>query len=71
MHSIVRKGNRAVFDMDDNCQDVACIENRQDTQRMWVRVDKGVYGLDVLAGPPSKTRRYGGTQGFPRQGAKP
>ena len=49
---MVRRGNRVVFDRDDNGKDLAYIENKRSKERMYMRQEKGVYVLDVLVAPP-------------------
>ena len=68
VHSIVHKGNKVVFDCDNEGKDIAYIEHKASKQRMWMRVEKGVYVLDVLVAPPDV--KGGNAQGFPGQGAK-
>ena len=60
VNSIVRKGNRVVFDMDSQGRDIAYIQSKEGGKKMRMRVEKGVYVLDVLIGPPN--------QGFAGQG---
>ena len=55
---MVRKGNRVVFDRTATGEDLAFIENKTTKERMFMRVENGVYVLDVLVEPP-KTKPFG------------
>lgn len=55
---MVRRGNKVVFDRDDNGKDLAYIENKRSKERMYMRQEKGVYVLDVLVAPP-QTKPFG------------
>ena len=49
---MVRKGNRVVFDRTANGEDLAYIENKRSKEKMYMRLENGVYVLDVLVKPP-------------------
>ena len=51
VNSIVRNWNRVVLDLDEHGKDVAFTQNRKSGDNMWMRVERGVYLLDVLVGP--------------------
>ena len=53
VNSMVRNGNRVVFDLDELGNDYAYIENKKSKEKLWMRVENGVYVLDVLVAPPS------------------
>ena len=63
VRQIVSNGNRVVFDQDPAGKDVSYIYHKTTQERMPMRVENGVYVLDLVVGPP-KPRRAG----FERQG---
>ena len=72
---MVRNGNRLVFDTDEHGNDVSCITNKKTKDSIPMRVENGVYVIDVVVAPPgyhpqqdNKLRAGAGNWGFPRQG---
>ena len=69
VRQIVSKGNRVVFDQNAQGADVSFIEHKQTKERMPLRVENGVYVLDLVVGPARQSRPSAKPQpGFPRQG---
>ena len=69
VNSMVRNGNRVVFDLDNLGNDYAYIENKQSKERLWMRAENGVYVLDFLVAPPGYDPNTGQAGGFARPGA--
>ncbi len=61
---MVDAGNRVVFDMDQNGNDLSHIYNKSTGERVYMRRREGVYVLDMWVAPPAPNNR----QGFGRQG---
>ena len=54
VNQLVCNGNRLLFDQDHQGKDVAHIQNRTSGQKIWMRVENGVYVLDLMVGPTGK-----------------
>ena len=69
VRQIVKKNNRVVFDQNAAGEDVSYIQNKQTYETMPLRVENGVYVLDLVVGP-ARTRTGGksGSKGFAWQG---
>ena len=68
---IVNKGNKVVFDQDAKGTDVSYILNKITQERMPLRVENGVYVLDLVVAPPrhrTSAAAVAGSSGFTRQG---
>ena len=72
---MVRNGNRVVFDTDEYGRDVSYIMNKKSKESIPMRVENGVYVIDVVVAPPGyhplqSNRRQTSDcgWGFPRQG---
>ena len=52
MRQIVNNHNRVVFDQDESGQDISFIQNEITHEKMLLRVENGVYVLDLVVGPP-------------------
>ena len=75
---MVKKGNRVIFDMDEEGRDVSHITNKQTQENIPMRLENGVYVIDFVVAPPDyhpqqqrlQDRSRCGSQGagFPRQG---
>ena len=60
VRQIVNNKNRVVFDQDDFGKDISFIQNKVTKEKMPLRVENGVYVLDLVVGPPRPQ------QGVPR-----
>ena len=68
---MVRNGNRVVFDTDASGKDVSFIQNKSTQERMPMRLENGVYVVDLLVAPPdySPNRKWAqDSKDFARQG---
>ena len=69
---MVRNGNRVVFDTDYTGRDISHIENKATKERIPMRVENGVYVIDLVVAPPSYCadceHREDCSAGFARQG---
>ena len=71
VNQMVRRGNRVVFDQDEQGRDISYILHKATNQRMFMRPENGVYVLDVLVAPPEYQQQIAQasqTGGFARQG---
>ena len=69
VRQMVNNGNRVVFDTDAAGKDISYVTNKRTQERMPLRVENGVYVMDLVFGPP-KARKESGTKsaGFTWQG---
>ena len=72
---MVRNGNTLVFDTDEYGRDVSYILNKKTQDYIPMRVENGVYVIDVVVAPPGyhplqkyNTGKNSSNWGFPRQG---
>ena len=72
---MVRNGNRVVFDTDEHGRDISYIMNKKTQDYIPMRVENGVYVIDVVVAPPgyhplrkNSTGKGNRPWGFPRQG---
>ena len=72
---MVRNGNTVVFDTDEHGQDVSYIMNKKTQDYIPMRVENGVYVIDVVVAPPEyhplqkhNAGMNSRSWGFPRQG---
>ena len=59
MRKMVRKGNQVVFDEDEQGRDISHILHKATGQKMYMRVENGVYVLDMLVAPPGYREKLG------------
>ena len=71
---MVWNGNTVVFDTDEYGQDVSYIMNKKTQDYIPMRVENGVYVIDMVVAPPeyhpsqNSVGKGGPSWGFPRQG---
>ena len=65
---MVRNGNRVVFDADAAGRDVSFIQNKSTQEKMPMRLENGVYVVDLLVAPPDYRPSGAWNQDFARQG---
>ena len=53
---MVRNGNRLVFDQDAQGKDISYVQNKKSGEKIWLRMENGVYVLDLMVGPPRQSR---------------
>ena len=54
VHQMVRKGSKVTFDTDESGRDVSSIVHKASGQRIPLRVENGVYVLDMLVASPGE-----------------
>ena len=69
VRQIVSNKNRVVFDQDERGKDISFIQNKVTKEKMPLRVENGVYVLDLVVGPPRQRKAVPkGNRGFAWQG---
>ena len=54
VHQMMRKGSKVTFDIDESGRDVSSIVHKASGQRIPLRVENGVYVLDMLVASPGE-----------------
>ena len=54
VHQMVRRGNKVTFDTDESGRDVSSIVHEANGQHIPLRVENGVYVLDMLVASPNE-----------------